>query len=93
MCVRILNTDTQTETDNPLEFAYMLNLPVKDLPVENTYGKLIPDNCLCQVDIEKACKLAGYNYREVNRGYIEIEVSKKTKQEVIEGILNYKNNL
>lgn len=88
MCVRILNTDTQVTTDNPLEFAYMLGISIQDLPVDNNYKKLIPENCLCQVDIAKACRLSGYNYKETPDSSAEIEISKKTPTDIINEIHN-----
>lgn len=88
MCVRILNKDTNEETDSTVEFADMLGVGTNELPVENMYNQLIPESCLCQVDIKKACQMFGFNYSE-NEDF-EAIISKKTKTEVIKDILNYK---
>lgn len=88
MCVRVYNTDTKENTDNPREFAEMLGISVKQLPVDNNYGQLIPDSCLCQVDIKKACDISGYNYIE-NADY-EAEISKKTPAEIVKNITSHR---
>jgi hypothetical protein len=79
MCIQVFNKDTGDYAGTPYEFADMLNIPVNELPVDNAYNQLIPENCLCQVDIEKACKLAGYNYSEDDD--FEPVISKKTHEE------------
>jgi hypothetical protein len=82
MCVRVYNKDTGTSTDNPREFADMLGLEVKDLPVDNNYKQLIPDSCLCQVCIDQACVMAGFNYEENDD--FDVVVSKRTAEEIIQ---------
>lgn len=79
MCVRVLNNDTKQSTDSPIGLAEMLNIDILQLPVDNAYNQLIPQSCLCQVDIEKACKLAGYSC-STNDDY-DFEISKKTQQD------------
>jgi hypothetical protein len=81
MCVRVYNKDTDTYAGTPHTFADMLNIPVNALPVDNNYNQLIPESCLCQVDIEKACKLSGYNYTE-NEDF-EPVISKKTQEDLV----------
>ena len=88
MCVRVYNKDTKQNTDSPHEFADMLGIPVSDLPVDNAYNRLIPDACLCQVDIEKACELAGYDYSETED--FDIEISKKTIEQAMQDILKHR---
>jgi len=88
MCIRVYNTDTKESTDNPRELAEMLGLAVKQLPVDNNYGQLIPESCLCQVDVKKACELAGYNYTE-NQDF-EPVISKKTAEEIVKNITSYR---
>ena len=81
MCVRVYNKDTGSYAGTPYTFADMLDVPVSALPVDNAYNQLIPDNCLCQVDIEKACKLAGFNYTETSD--FEPVISKKTHEDLV----------
>jgi hypothetical protein len=88
MCVRVYNTDSRESTDNPREFAEMLGISVKELPVDNNCGQLIPDSCLCQVDIKKACDIAGYHYNENDD--FEPVISKKTHSEVVKNITNHR---
>lgn len=59
----------------------MLNISVLQLPVDNAYNQLIPESCLCQVNIEKACKLAGYHC-STNDDY-EYEIAKKTPGDLL----------
>jgi hypothetical protein len=84
MCVQVYNKDTKAYAGTPYEFADMLSIPISALPVDNAYNQLIPENCLCQVDIEKACKLAGYNYTE--NSDFEPVISKKTQEEILKSI-------
>jgi hypothetical protein len=88
MCVRVYNSDTRDSTDNPRELAEMLGLSVKQLPVDNNYGQLIPESCLCQVDVKKACELAGYHYTE-NQDF-EPVISKKTAEEIVKNITSHR---
>jgi hypothetical protein len=81
MCVQVYNKDTNTYAGTPHAFADMLNIPVNALPVDNNYNQLIPESCLCQVDIEKACKLSGYNYSET--ADFEPVISKKTQEDLV----------
>ena len=57
MCVRVYNLDTKEETDSTVEFADMLGVATSALPVDNAYNQLIPEACLCQVDIKKVITL------------------------------------
>jgi hypothetical protein len=88
MCVRVYNKDTDQSTDSPHEFADMLGIPVSALPVDNAYNELIPDCCLCQVDIEKACELSGYEYSENDD--FDILIAKKTAEQTIQDILKHR---
>ena len=88
MCVRVYNKDTKEDTDTPTGFADMLGISAKDLPVDNALGQLIPESCLCQVDIEKACKLHGYNYNENDD--FDIAIWKKSPESTIQDILKYR---
>jgi hypothetical protein len=81
MCVRVFNKDTKEYAGTPHEFAYMLAVPTNSLPVDNNYGQLIPESCLCQVDIAKACKLAGYHYEETED--FEPVISRKTQEDLV----------
>jgi hypothetical protein len=76
MCTRVWNKDTNEETDSPAEFAEMLGIPTSSLPVDNAYKQLIPEGCLCQVDIEKACDMFGFNYID-DAG--DAQISKKSQ--------------
>ena len=84
MCVQVYNKDTKTSAGTPYEFAEMLNMSVNELPVDNAYNQLIPDDCLCQVDLQKACILAGYNYTETSD--FEPVISKKTQEDILKSI-------
>ena len=88
MCVRVYNKDTQDDTDSPVEFAEMLGVSAVDLPVDNNYGQLIPEACLCQVDIKKACEKFGFNYEENDD--FDIVISKKTPEEKISEVLKHR---
>ena len=77
MCTHIYNKDTGEKTDNPRMFAHMLGLDVKELPVENRFNLLLPDNCLCQVDCRKACELAGFSYVELDNSGLDVVIAKK----------------
>ena len=84
MCVKVYNKDTNSYADTPHELADMLDIPVSALPADNAYNQLIPDNCLCQVDVQKACGLAGYNYTE--NSDFEPVISKKTQEDILKAI-------
>lgn len=88
MCVRVYNKNTKEETDSPIGFADMLGVSAKDLPVDNAYGQLIPESCLCQVNIEKACKLYGYDYTEDED--FSIAIAKKSPESSIQDILKHR---
>jgi hypothetical protein len=88
MCVRVYNKNTKEETDSPIGFADMLGVSVKNLPVDNAYGQLIPESCLCQVNIEKACKLYGYDYIEDED--FSIAIAKKSPESSIQDILKHR---
>lgn len=88
MCVRVYNKDTKEETASPTGFADMLGVSAKDLPVDNALGQLIPESCLCQVNIEKACKLHGYSYIENDN--FDIVISKKSTESSIQDILKHR---
>lgn len=88
MCVRVYNNDTRETASHPIAFAGMINVPVNELPVDNNYKQLIPESCLCQVDIQKACELAGYNYSE--NSDFEPVISKKTHAEVVKSITSHR---
>lgn len=88
MCVRVYNKNTKEETDSPIGFADMLGVSVKNLPVDNAYGQLIPESCLCQVNIEKACKLYGYDYTEDED--FSITIAKKSPESSIQDILKHR---
>lgn len=88
MCVRVYNKDTKQDTDSPYAFADMLGISVNQLPIDNAYNKLIPDSCLCQVDIEKACEMFGYNYNETED--FDISISKKNVGETMQDILKHR---
>lgn len=64
MCIQIQNRDTGEKTDKPFMFAGMIGMAMKDLPVNNRFNTLLPDDCLCQVDCKKACELTGFEYLE-----------------------------
>ena len=84
MCVRVFNKDTKESAGTPYELAYMLQVPTNSLPVDNNYGQLIPESCLCQVDVEKACKMAGFNYEE--NADFEPVISKKTQEDIVNSV-------
>ena len=88
MCVRVYNKDTKQDTDSPYTFADMLGISVNQLPIDNAYNKLIPDSCLCQVDIEKACELFGYSYIEDED--FSITISKKSAETTMQDILKHR---
>jgi hypothetical protein len=88
MCVRVYNKDTKEDTDTPTGFADMLGISAKDLPVDNALGQLIPESCLCQVNIEKACKLYGYDYIEDED--FSIAIAKKSPESSIQDILKHR---
>lgn len=88
MCVRILNEDTREETHSPAGFADMLGVSTTALPVDNTYGQLIPQSCLCQVDIKKACDMFGFSYSE-NEDFDAV-IAKKTTESAIQDILKHR---
>jgi hypothetical protein len=90
MCVSVYNKDTQEHTDSPVEFAHMLGVPTSTLPVDNVYGQLIPEACLCQVDIKKACEINGFNYEEDNHDNWDIRISKKTPEEIVKSITSHR---
>ena len=88
MCVRILNADTREETSSPSGFADMLGVATNALPVDNAYGQLIPQSCLCQVDIKKACDMFGFNYSE-NEDFDAV-IAKKTTEDTMHEILKHR---
>lgn len=88
MCVRVLNSDSKQETDTPVGFAEMLGVEVNELPVDNNYKQLIPHNCLCQVDLKKACEIQGFNYSE-NEDFDAV-ISKKSPQTIIQETTKYR---
>lgn len=77
MCTQIHNKDTGEKVDTPVMFAHMLGIDIRELPVENRFNLLLPENCLCQVDCKKACELAGFTYTEMDSSGMEIVISKK----------------
>ena len=86
MCTHIHNKDTGESTDTPIMFAHMLGIDIKELPVENRFNVLLPDNCLCQVDCKKACELAGFTYVEMDDSGLEVIISKKPYTESLASI-------
>ena len=90
MCVRVYNKDTEEETDSPVEFAAMLGASTSELPVDNNYGQLIPEACLCQVDIKKACDRFGFTYEEYEYDNWDVRISKKTAEEKISEVLKHR---
>lgn len=79
MCVQVYNKDTKKFAGTPYQLAEMLDMPTSYLPVDNAYNQLIPESCLCQVDVKKACALAGFNYEEDRD--LEPVIFKKTQQD------------
>ena len=90
MCVRVYNKDTEEETDSPVEFAEMLGVSTSELPVDNNYGQLIPEACLCQVDIKKACDMFGFTYDQGDHTGWDINISKKTIEEKMSEVLKHR---
>jgi hypothetical protein len=90
MCVRVYNKDTKDETDSVVEFAEMLGIGTAQLPVDNNYGQLIPQGCLCQVDIKKACETYGFNYEEREYDNCDVRISKKTPEDKINEVLKHR---
>jgi hypothetical protein len=88
MCVRVINKDTDEDTDNVEEFADMLGVASSALPVDNAYKQLIPEGCLCQVDIKKACDMFGFNYSE-DRDFDAV-ISKKTLENTFQEIQKHR---
>jgi len=81
MCTRVFNKDTNEFAGTPHELAYMLQVPTNALPVDNNYNQLIPESCLCQVNVEKACAIAGFRYEE--NADFEPVISKKTQEDLV----------
>jgi hypothetical protein len=81
MCLQVYNKDTKAFAGTPYQLADMLDMPTNALPVDNNYGQLLPESCLCQVDVRKACALAGFNYEE-NQDFEPI-ISKKTQADLV----------
>ena len=92
MCVRVYNLDTKEETDSPEEFAAMLGVATSALPVDNAYNQLIPEACLCQVDVEKACNMYGFHYKEDDHDNYDadITISKKTAEDMMQEVLKHR---
>jgi hypothetical protein len=90
MCVRVYNLDTKEETDSTVEFADMLGVATSALPVDNAYNQLIPEACLCQVDIKKACNTYGFHYKEDDHDNGDITISKKTAEDVMQEVLKHR---
>lgn len=61
MCVRVYNTQTDQETEDPGELEQMLGVPL--IPGE-PYETIDLECCLCQVDVEKTARAAGFVYTE-----------------------------
>jgi hypothetical protein len=90
MCVSVYNTDTKESTDSPVEFAEMLGIATSALPVDNAYNQLIPEACLCQVDIEKACNMYGFHYSEDEHDNWDVRISKKTPGDIMKELLKHR---
>jgi hypothetical protein len=61
MCVRIYNPQTDQETEDPTELEQMLGLKLIPHPA---YGEINYECCLCQADVEKTVRAAGFVYTE-----------------------------
>lgn len=74
MCVRIYNSDTGQEAENPQELREMLG--ITELIMSKGHKTIAEDCCLCQIDCEATVKKAGYNYKEIDGDYMDVEISK-----------------
>ena len=59
MCVEVYNTDTKKYAFSVKQFAEMIGFDAIDIPLAPEYEKIDEDGCLCQIDVEKACEIAG----------------------------------
>lgn len=71
MCVRVYNTQTDQETEDIGELEIMLGVPI--VPMGN-YGPIDRECCLCQVDVEKTARAAGFVYVEHRGDYMDVHV-------------------
>ena len=72
MCVEITNTQTKQHAENVQEFAEMIGAEAGEMPPAHGYSNVRPGGCLCQVDVELACKMFGFGYNENTDFDIEI---------------------
>jgi hypothetical protein len=79
MCVEIYNTDTRQTIESPKELAEIFSVKVEDLPLAEGYSDVSPNACLCQVDIEQACKHAGYDCKTDD--FFDVYIRKKNEKE------------
>lgn len=76
MCVDVYNTDTKEWADNVKQFAEMIGLDTIDIPFAPEYKEIHEDGCLCQIDVEKACEIAGVSV-ELSKDFDKYFISKK----------------
>lgn len=78
MCVDVYNTDTKEWADNVKQFANMIGIDdCANLPLAEHYKMIFPEGCLCQIDVEKACEMAGVSV-ELSKDFDKYFISKKS---------------
>jgi hypothetical protein len=75
MCVEIYNKVTKQTAKSAQQFAEMLGVSVEEIPPNELYKDVVPEGCLCQIDLIKTCELFGYSYTEDSD--FDIEITKK----------------
>jgi len=78
MCVEVYNLDTKEVADSVKQFTEMIGLDdFTDLPIAEPYNMIFEGGCLCQVNIEKACKEAGFSVK-LNQDFDTYHISKQS---------------
>jgi hypothetical protein len=75
MCVEIYNKTTKQTAESVQQFAEMLGVGVEEIPASEHYKDVVPEGCLCQIDVEKTCELFGFSYH--GDSDFNIEITKK----------------
>ena len=78
MCVEVYNIDTKEYADTVKQFADMIGLDTIDIPFAAHYKTIHEDGCLCQIDVENACKIAEY-WHSLNKDFDRYHISKDIK--------------
>lgn len=79
MCVDVYNLDTKEFADSVKQFADMIGLDTIDIPFAPEYKKIYEDGCLCQIDVEKACEIAGVSV-ELSQDFDKYFISKQKNE-------------